>query len=255
VLQAGLVLAGVVILVAVARSQLRRRYLRQLAEVERRHDLERERARIARYIHDDLGARLTQIGFWSALAADETSSDGGLESLHGRMLTIRDQSLELVRSLDEIVWAVNPKNDAVPLLVAYLCQYAAEFLSETPIRCRMAIADDLPDAWLSADRRHHLFLAAKEALNNVVKHSGAGEVWLRVGVDGEGTLSIVIEDNGRGLGGGSAGPACEGLDNMRRRLEEVGGTCEIASVPGGGTRVTLAIKPPSIEGSKRGGRR
>ncbi len=225
-------------LVTLVRFYLHRRYLHQLAELERQHDLERERARIARDIHDDLGASLTQIGFWSALATEEMASPAEIRE---QAVKIHDRSLELVRSLDATVWAINPKNDTVSSLVTYLCQYADEFLADSSVRCRKDIVAELPHASLSADRRHHLFLAAKEALNNVAKHSASTEVWLRVKREKPGILTIVIEDHGNGCDLETLSGVGNGVENMRRRMNEVGGACEIISTSGAGTRVMLQL--------------
>ena len=238
--QAGLGLVVALGLAAAVRLAIRRRYQRQLAEVERRHELERERARIARDLHDDLGARLTQVNFWSSLAADEAACGHDPKVLE-RMEKIRDHSIEIVRSLDEAVWAINPKNDTVSSVADYLCQYADEFMADTPILCRKDIADELPAEWLSADRRHHLFLAAKEALHNAVKHSGTREIWLRVLRPEERVLEIVIEDHGVGFDPGAVRPGGNGLDNIRRRMAEIGGRCEIETGPRTGTRVRLGL--------------
>ena len=152
---------------------LRVRYRRRVEILEREHALERERARIAQDIHDDLGASLTQIGFISALIARGTATPSEVREQGER---IRGHAVEVVRSLDSIVWAVQPKHDRVPSLVAYLCQVAEELFRDSPIRCRQDVAGDIPTAPLEAEKRHQMLLAAKEALHNAAKHSHAREV-------------------------------------------------------------------------------
>ncbi len=148
------------------------------------------------------------------------------------MTQIAHKSRELVESLDEIVWAVNPTNDSVASLASYLCHFAEEFFNATPIRCRLDVADALPDAPLTAEVRHHLYLAVREAVNNLAKHSKAAEAWLRIGTQ-DGELRIEVQDDGRGFDAAAA-PPVDGLANMRRRMEAIGGRFECAAQPGSG---------------------
>jgi signal transduction histidine kinase len=100
----------------------------------------------------------------------------------------------------------------------------------------------VPEVPLSAEIRHNLFLSVKEALHNAVKHSGASEIWIRLAVDDHG-FAITVEDTGRGFVPPSEGVAGggNGLWNMKKRLEEIGGRLEVRSRPGEGTKVILAL--------------
>lgn len=129
----------------------------------------------------------------------------------------------VTRSLDEIVWAVNPRNDRLDRFTAHLCTFAPEYLRAAGISCRLDVPMELPTTPLAANVRHHLYLAFKEALHNVVKHAGAKEVWLRLRVNAP-ELSLVIEDNGRGFEAkAGAAPGEDGLVNLRQRMAEIGG--------------------------------
>jgi signal transduction histidine kinase len=139
--------------------------------------------------------------------------------------------------LDEIVWAVDPENDTVDGLATYISQFASEFFADFPIRCRMRAPPLLPDVRLTTQVRHNLFLAVKEALNNVARHSGATDATVSLAAEDH-TLSISIEDNGHGFEAAAATQG-HGLTNLKRRLSEVGGTCRIESRPGAGTQITL----------------
>jgi len=226
----------------------RRRYRRKLQRLEQRQALERERARIAQDLHDDLGAGLAEISFGSALAQDPgLSPDEARE--HTREIGTRAR--ELVTALDEIVWAVNPKHDTVVSLAAYFCQYAQHFLKATPVHCHLDVARDLPVAPLNAEQRHRLFLAFKEALSNVVQHAGATDLRLTIGSKDD-LLTVRISDNGRGLDPRAA-PArfgADGLDNMRQRLQQLGGSCAITGGAGEGTTVIFQVplRRPGITG-------
>jgi signal transduction histidine kinase len=224
--------------IAVALAQ-RRRYRRKLERVERQREMERERTRIAQDLHDDLGTTLTQISMLSALANRDQTPAGETKEL---IQQVRARAREMVTALDEIVWAVNPKNDSITGLVNYLGHFAEEFFRPIGIRCRLEIPEDLPSHPLPADVRHHLFLAFKEAVNNAARHSGAACVRVRVQTHASEIL-IVVADDGHGFAA-QAGPGPEpgnGLSNMHRRLEQAGGHTEVQSVPGQGTTVTFHL--------------
>ncbi|HEY1790059.1 MAG TPA: ATP-binding protein [Verrucomicrobiae bacterium] len=204
--------------------------VRRREQTERQRELETERARIARDLHDDLGATLTQIRFLSAVESRDSQVP---DATRERMGQISEKSHEMVASLDEIVWAVNPVNDSLPHLANYLCHFAEEFFRPTPIRCRLDVDDSLPQASFTSEVRHNLYLAVREAMNNVSKHSQATEAWLRIRFQ-QSQLRILVEDNGCGFTL-SAAPSGEGLGNMRQRLEKIGGHFEIKTQPQGGT--------------------
>lgn len=220
----------------------RRRYRRKLQLLEQRQALERERARIAQDLHDDLGAGLAEISFGSALAQEPDLPPDEVRE-HAR--EIGSRARELVTALDEIVWAVNPKHDTVVSLAAYFCQYAQHFLKTTPVRCHLDVARDLPVAPLNAEQRHTLFLAFKEALSNVVQHAAATDLHLAIAAPDH-TLTVRISDNGRGF---ESQPApgqigADGLENMRQRLHQLGGRCEFESRLGQGTTVIFQVPLP-----------
>ena len=215
----------------------RARSRRRLERLEQQHELERERARIAQDLHDDLGTTLTQIDYLGALAERGGTSPSEAQEQIGQ---IRGKSREMITALDEIVWAVNPRNDSLQALADYFCHFAGEFLRPASISCRLDYADGLPAFALGADARHNLFLAFKEALNNVVRHSGATEVWIRIKAAG-GIARIVIEDNGCGFVVTGDSGMGNGLRNMRERLAQIGGSCEVRSQPGAGTVVEFHL--------------
>ena len=225
--------------IAVIILALRRRYRLSMERLKRENEVEQERSRIARDLHDDLGTSLTQIIMLSSLAnRDQTPPEKArqlIEQVGGR-------SKEMVTALDEIVWAVNPKNDTLVALVRYLGHFAEEMLQPAGIRCRLDIPHGLPAHPLSAEVRHHLFLAFKEALNNCIRHSGASLVQLGVDLKPDEVI-ISIKDDGRGFDPES-GPSEEdgdGLTNIPGRMADIGGHAEIQSAPGRGTTVTLRL--------------
>jgi signal transduction histidine kinase len=238
----GTVLVGLVgALVLAVRHATRRKMEAQLELLNRQRALEMERSRIARDIHDDLGANLTQIALLSELAQTDLAQP---EQARSHLEQIFTTAGAVARQLDEIVWAITPANDTLEQFVSYVSKFAQDYLRMAGIRCRLEVPDSIPKYPMSSAQRHDLFLAAKEALHNVVKHAKADEVWLRLKAD-QGVLALEIEDNGNGLGPRSdARPSRHGLANMQNRLHHVGGTFEQDSRHGLGTlvRLTLPLK-------------
>ena len=228
-------------------TQLRRRVeqrSRQLEEqigrrklLEQQRAMDNERQRIARDIHDDLGTGLTQI----ILASTHLDHDSSLSTASRPWARdIINRARSLTRTMDEVVWAINPRNDTLESLMSYLNKSAQDALSSADIRCRWDLPDELPDQPLTAEARHSLFLACKEAIHNIIKHAAASEVWIRLKLDGD-NFSLAIEDNGKGFDPEILREHGHGLTNMRKRLEESGGRCEIKSQSAGGACVTFLM--------------
>jgi signal transduction histidine kinase len=210
--------------------------------LERLNALEQERRRIARDIHDDLGTSLTRV---SAMADRGSAVEKDQASLRGDLAAIRALSQEMTRSMDEIVWAINPQNDTLESMVNYNSEYAGEFLAPTGLRLRLDMPMQLPAVSMSADIRHNLLLAFKEALNNIVKHAAAREVQVTLKMEPR-QMRIAIHDDGRGIHSkpGSL-PKGNGILNMRNRMMQLKGECNIATSPERGTTVefVLPFKP------------
>jgi signal transduction histidine kinase/streptogramin lyase len=247
-------LAVVAVLGSVAgsvRHVVKRKMQRKIELVERERAIETERRRIANDIHDDLGAGLTEIVILSELAQNPGETYDAVQS---DVRNVTDKARALTHSLDEIVWAVNPENDTLDSFVSYACNFAQNYLQSCRIRCRLAVPGRIPNAPLTADVRHNFFMVLKEALNNIVKHAGASEVWIQIAV-GSAEFVIVVADNGNGFSieprpdglpgsnGESPGHGLgrNGLANMRKRMQSIGGRVRLESQPGRGTRVELTF--------------
>src|ERR1035437_6573669 len=207
--------------------------------------LQLERARIARDIHDDLGAGLTKLVLLGGVVQNELRTD--LQA-RGQIDQLCEKARDLSRVMDEVVWAINSRRDTLRDFASYVCKYAQAFLSATPIRCRLNVEPDLPNVVFDLPLRRNLFLAVKEALNNAVKHSGATDSFLHIHRQGEG-LSVVVEDNGRGFDLAHASPERNGLTNMTQRMNEVGGECRVSGEPGTGCRVDFTL--PRLQAQQR----
>jgi ligand-binding sensor domain-containing protein/signal transduction histidine kinase len=210
---------------------------RQVERLRQQQALDNERARIARDLHDQLGASLTQVSLLGELVESDKDLPDEVES-HARQIT--QTARETTRTLDEIVWAVNPSNDTLDGLINYFCKYAQEYLAIANIRYRLEVPAQLPATPLPPDVRHNLFLSAKEAVTNIVRHAAATAVHIRLRLEPD-HLLLEIEDDGCGLAGMDPRRAQtrNGLRNMRKRMEEIGGAFALTPGPGKGTLVSL----------------
>lgn len=199
--------------------------------------LQQERARIARDIHDDLGAGLTQLVLLGEVAQSELPENSETRAQIDR---ICERARDLSHAMDEIVWAVNSRRDTLRDFSTHVCKYAQAFLRTTPIRCRLDVEADLPALPFDLPIRRNLFLAVKEALHNAAKHSEASELFLTIRRQGLG-LQVIVADNGKGINLAHASPERNGLTNMTERMNEVGGTCRVTGAEGKGCSVEFNI--------------
>jgi len=213
--------------------------------LERMHQqeaLEKERQRIAQDIHDQLGASLTSVTLLSELVESDKEDPAEVEA-HARQIaqTTRDTT----RVLDEIVWAVNPSNDTLESLVSYACKHAQEFLSLAGLQYRLEVPDQLPKVNLPPEFRHNLFLALKESVTNIVRHSGATAAAVRWEIQGR-QLTLELEDNGRGLAGMDEKKLLtrNGIRGMQKRMQAIGGVFTIGPGAEKGTRVRFSVPLP-----------
>ena len=151
---------------------------------------------------------------------------------------MREQSLAFLKTLVNTPSPVGHEVRGQRVWLDYVGQFAVEFLRTANIQCRLDLPDHPPLHPVSAEARHNVFLAVKEALNNVVRHAGASEVKLSISA-GENSGRVVVEDNGRGFAAMPTANGADGLQNMRQRMNEIGGHFEVESRPGKGTRITL----------------
>jgi signal transduction histidine kinase len=205
--------------------------------IEQKRVMEQERTRIAQDLHDELGVGLTQVGILGSLAKNPALPT---ERKNLYLEQLSEAARTLVTGLDEVVWAVNPKYDSVSSLASYYALFTQRFLNLAGIACRFDATENLQDYPLDSRLRHGIFLAFKEALNNVVRHSGATEVLLTITIARD-QLMITITDNGRGFAGSPGLPGSDGLAGMRQRMEKLGGQCVINSQLGQGTMVELNL--------------
>jgi signal transduction histidine kinase len=217
-----------------------RRLRRKLERLERQAELQRERARIARDMHDEVGAKLSRLSLLSEMAGQQAQLP---PAALGEVAQIAETARETIRSFDEIVWAVNPKNDSLSNLAHYLCRFAEDFFEGSATQCVFELPEEIPAVELSTETRHHVFLATKEALNNALKHAKARRVTVRLRLQ-KGGFEFEIQDDGQGFNPTAPTLRPEtgnGLSNMRERMRMANGELELTSTPGHGTRVRFRL--------------
>ncbi|HEY4338137.1 MAG TPA: ATP-binding protein, partial [Puia sp.] len=224
------------------RAYIRRRLLQQRLELENQQAIERERTRIATDMHDELGAGLSRIKFLSETIGIKKQQQLPIEE---EITGIRRYSHEMIDKMGEIVWALNERNDSLSDLLSYTRSYAAEYLLQAGIRCQVEAPADLPTCFVSGEFRRNVYLTIKEALHNIVKHAQAERVNIRMTAQPGTVLNITIEDDGIGFDRENIRPFANGLNNMQRRIADLGGTLYIYTGPGTTIRLSVPISAPS----------
>lgn len=213
----------------------------RLAVQSKAHELlRRERARIARDIHDELGARLTELALEGEVIRTELPEGSPVLS---KLDALCEKAREVSGAMDEVVWMVNSKRDTLRDFANYACKHARRFLDASPIRCRLDVTPDLPEVILELPVRRSLLLGVKEALNNAAKYSNATELFLRIFPRGH-NLFVVVEDNGSGFDLERIDPERNGVVNMTEGMREVGGRCRITTSSGAGCQVEFQVPLP-----------
>lgn len=224
-----------VVILLLAKSYTRRKLRKQQLQWERQQAIEKERTRIAGDMHDDLGAGLSTIRFLS----EKVKRNPHNEVAKHEIEKIAGISVELVENMNEIIWAMNEKNDTLEDLLFYTRSYAKEYCEEHHLQCEVDFPASVPHLFVSGELRRNVFLTVKESLHNVVKYAGAHAV--HIGIDVTDHLAVSIRDDGRGFvpTGAVNASGGNGLRNMRRRIESIGGKFEL--VNGNGVTVTLEV--------------
>ncbi len=171
-------------------------------------------------MHDELGAGMTAIRLMSEIARNKMKENTPLE-----IEKISQSADDVLNKMNAIIWSMNSGNDTLDNLVSYIRSYAIDYFENTPFDCRVSVPDQVPGAELSGDKRRNVFLAVKETLNNVLKHAGGDRVEIIVYTGSH--LRILIRDNGKGIDLENIRRFGNGLKNIRRRMENIGGRYDI----------------------------
>lgn len=199
--------------------------------------LQRERSRIAMDVHDDIGSRITQLVLNGEVAQSDLASNS---PAHQKLEQICDDARKVLASIDEILWALNPREDTLQGFADYICDYTQKFLAPAGIECVFQIDSSTLDAAAALPLRRSLLMAIKETLHNAVKYSEATELTLKIERQRQ-NLVIVVQDNGRGFDSATIPQGRNGLSNMTRRMRELGGNCHITSQIGKGCRIEFCL--------------
>ena len=184
-----------------------------------------ERRRISQEIHDDLGSDLTRVLFVSRMLGDREEA----------AVKIRQTIEGLIKKMNEIIWIMNTRQDTLENLVAHIHGVVSEMLEESGIAYHVTLPDNVPGLTLTQQFRRNLYLSAKEATHNAIRHSGATEILVDIRVADQ--VAVTIRDNGVWRDGTDHTTGGNGLKNMGERLEAVGGSFRVETV--GATTVTL----------------
>ncbi len=213
------------------------RYRRQLAEMERQKEIGRIRRRISSDLHDDIGAGLSKIAFMSDAAQMEAQDNPKLSSRFGRL---SERAREMISTLNMIVWALNPQYDDLQSLLAYIKRKTGEFADDSPVRLDVLVPDEVPFISTTPEFRRNVYYIVNEAVHNAIRHSGSKLVSVCIIVHHD-ALQIEISDKGKGFNPSEPGSHSNGLLNMKRRTDELGGKLEIESKPGSGTKISVIL--------------
>jgi len=209
----------------------RKEFEKQLAVVTAQQE---ERNRISADMHDELGSGMTHIRLMSELAKSKMKQNIPVE-----IEKISQSADDVLNKMNAIIWSMNSKNDSLGNLISYIRAYSTEYLEGTSVNCKVTIPRDIPEKELSGDKRRNIFLCVKETLNNMLKHSGA--TGLTIDILTEGVLTIRIHDNGKGIDLQKIRQFGNGLQNIKRRMESIGGDFEIKNNNGTETILTLPL--------------
>ncbi|MDR6405239.1 MULTISPECIES: histidine kinase [Chryseobacterium] len=194
-------------------------------ELEKQKSIEHERERISHDMHDDLGAGISALKL-QAEFLKQKAEDGELKNDIDELLKTSE---EMNLSMREMLWSLHPGNDTLGSFVDYSSIYAQSFLKKTKIKLSIETENVIPETIISTEQRRNLFLCLKEALNNAYKHSQADQLKLSFIQENENFI-MNISDNGIGIHQDK--PAGNGLRNMKKRMHEQNGQCEIATESG-----------------------
>jgi signal transduction histidine kinase len=225
-------------LIASARERERLKAENQMNEYEKEIAIykaqQQERERISADMHDELGSGMTAIRLMSEIARNKMKENTPVE-----IEKISHSADEVLNKMNAIIWSMNSGNDTVDNLVSYIRAYALEYFEYTHIDCRIATPDEIAPTELTGEKRRNLFLCVKETLNNALKHSRATELKIDFIIDK--SLTIIIRDNGGGITPEKMRQFGNGLKNIAKRMESIGGTYEISKDGGTVTVLTLPL--------------
>jgi len=195
---------------------------------------QQERERISADMHDELGSGMTAIRLMSEIARNKMKEQTPVE-----IEKISNSANDVLNKMNAIIWSMNSGNDTLDNLISYVRSYSLEYFENTPIECKVHTPETIPDKELAGDKRRNIFLCVKETLNNAWKHSEASIITIDVVVNH--SLVIKISDNGKGIDMQNLRQFGNGLKNIARRMESIGGNFTIENDHGAVTILELPL--------------
>lgn len=218
--------AVLLIIILITRFLAQQKLKNKIAELERQKEIDKERQRISREMHDDIGAGLTQI----TLMSESAKTKHGTEELDD----IAQTSRQLVSNMSEIIWSLSPENKTLEQLLSYLREQLNKQLEYSGMNYSIQLPESGSQLVLSNEQRRNILLVTKEIINNAVKYSKARNISVNA-ILRDNNLDFEIADDGAGFDI-TIKQSGNGLKNIRHRIEELGGIVVVESAPGKGSR-------------------
>jgi signal transduction histidine kinase len=220
------------------KSIAQRKLRKQLAALEKQRELDKERQRISREMHDDIGAGLTQIVLMSESAKGKKSGNSEKE-----LTEITNTSRKLVNNMGEIIWSLNPENKTLEQLMAHLREQLHHLLEYSGIAYNIHLPENGKNILLPNEMRRNILLITMETVHNAVKYSNAKNIEVNALLN-NGVLTFTVRDDGIGFDTEKLNTG-NGLKNIRHRVNEMHGQLNIESAENLGSRFsyTIPIKP------------
>lgn len=198
------------------KALLQRKLLRQRIELEKQQAVALERTRIATDMHDDLGAGISTIKYLS-----QSAPYIPFEQQKQNNVKIAEQADELVDKMNDIIWAMNEKNDTLDNLIFYTKAWVANYTQQHQLQSHFTLPPAISPTSIRGEKRQHIFLCVKESIHNIIKHAEAKNVWLTIETS-DNNLQITIRDDGKGFDPKKMASG-NGLGNMQKRMKAVKG--------------------------------
>ncbi|GAB3960511.1 hypothetical protein GCM10028805_58020 [Spirosoma harenae] len=211
-------------------------WLLNRSRLRRLQDAQTLRKQIAYDLHDEMGSTLSSISLLSGVVT-RLIAQKRPEAVERAIEKINTDARQILESLDEIIWTINPGNDSLQRIALRLQEYAQPLMESKDIRFSFQVDPALADVPISMEVRRSLYLIGKEAINNLVKHSQATQATVQLTLKAT-MLVVLIEDNGRGFDPARLSNRT-GQASMKQRAEAMGGSLDVQSAPEWGTRLVL----------------
>jgi len=232
------VIAFVLIIALIVYFFLKIKFTKKIAELERQKEIDNLRIQISQDIHDDIGSNLTKVAMLCEIVRKNFDRN---ENIDTKLDQLARSSRKIIEDLREIVWSVNPRYDNIESLVSFMRNYTSNFLDETPIQWSFNADQDWGNIIIKPDFRRNFIMCFKEALNNIIKHANASQIEINIALIND-IFTVSVQDNGKGFDINKSHTISNGLQNMKKRMENIAASCNIHSNLGKGTTTIFSIK-------------